>query len=78
MGIAPKEIAINASSLSTGWELRFDPLFGCRRGYAFPCDAAGHVDMDSLGECALQNYLYARAMMGRETSWPSVRPSLMH
>ena len=69
---------MNASSLSTGWELRFDPLSCGRRGYAFPCDAAGHVDMDTLGERALQNYLYARAMMGRETAWPNVRPSLMH
>ncbi|SFM62497.1 hypothetical protein [Variovorax sp. OV329] len=67
--------AINAAS--GGWELRFDPLFTGRRGYAFPCDAQGQVDMDGLSERALQNYLYARAMMGRETSWPRVQ-SLMH
>lgn len=69
---------MNASSLSTGWELRFDPLFGGQRGYAFPCDAVGHVDMDALSERTLHNYLYARAMMGRETSWPNVRPGQMH
>lgn len=61
-----------------GWELRFEPLFAGHRGYAFPCDAQGQVDMDSLSEKALQNYLYARAMMGRETAWPRVQPSLMH
>ena len=30
------------------YELRFQSLFNEGRGYAFPCDAAGHVDMDSL------------------------------
>lgn len=34
--------------------------------------------MDKLSDKALQNYLYARAMMGRETAWPRVQPSLMH
>lgn len=61
-----------------GWELRFEPLFAGRRGFVFPCDAQGQVDMNRLSERALQNYLYARAMMGRETAWPRVQPSLMH
>jgi hypothetical protein len=60
------------------WELRFEPLFCGHRGYVFPCDAQGHVDLDGLSERALQNYLYARAMMGRETAWPRVEPSRMH
>jgi hypothetical protein len=60
------------------WELRFEPLFSGRRGYVFPCDAQGRVDLDGLSERALQNYLYARAMMGRETAWPRVQPSLLH
>jgi len=57
------------------YELRFNALFTDRRSYSFPCDAMGHVDMDSLSELALNNYLYARAMMGMEVSWPDVRPS---
>ena len=60
------------------WELRFEPLFAGHRGYVFPCDSQGRVDMNSLSERALQNYLYARAMMGRETAWPRIQPSLMH
>ncbi|MBS0454461.1 MAG: hypothetical protein JSS14_24460 [Proteobacteria bacterium] len=64
--------------LAAGWELRFEPLFAGHRGFVFPCDAQGQVDMNSLSEKALQNYLYARAMMGRETAWPRVQPSLMH
>lgn len=67
-----------ASHASTGWELRFDALFEGRRGFAFPCNAEGQVDMDTLSERALNNYLYARAMMGREVAWPAVRPSALH
>ena len=69
----------SSSVTTTGWELRFESLYSGQRGYAFPCDAQGQVDMDHLSERALQNYLYARAMMGREVAWPSVRPSsLLH
>lgn len=60
------------------WELRFDPLFSGRCGYVFPCDAQGRVDLEGLSKRALQNYLHARAMMGRETAWPRVEPRLMH
>jgi hypothetical protein len=63
---------------SHAYELRFNALFTDRRSYSFPCDAKGHVDMDSLSELALNNYLYARAMMGMEVSWPDVRPSATH
>jgi hypothetical protein len=55
------------------FQLRFQPLFDAGRAYAFPCDAAGHVDMDALGEQALNNYLYARALIGREMSMPQVQ-----
>ena len=56
-----------------GYELRFQSLFDEGRAYAFPCDAAGHVDMDALSERARQNYLYARAVVGRELAMPAVR-----
>ena len=56
-----------------GYELRFQSLFDEGRAYAFPCDAAGHVDMDALSERARQNYLYARAVIGRELAMPAVR-----
>ena len=69
---------MNASLASNGWELRFDPLFAGRRGFIFPCDAEGHVDMNTLSERALNNYLYARAMMGREVAWPNLHPSNIH
>lgn len=47
-------------------ELRFENLFKMGRGYAFPCDAAGRVDLDTLSDLARANYLYARRSVGRE------------
>ena len=60
------------------YELRFPSLFNEGRGYAFPCDAAGHVDMDSLSDRSLNNYLYARAVVGLEFSRPAVLPCTTH
>jgi len=54
------------------YELRFQSLFNEGRAYAFPCDAAGHVNIDALSERARQNYLYARTVIGREFSMPAV------
>ena len=58
------------------FELRFQSLFDAGRAYAFPCDAAGHVDMDALGERTRNSYLYARTLVGREFSMPLVRSSI--
>jgi hypothetical protein len=49
-----------------GFHLRFRCLFREGRGYSFPCDAKGTVDMDSLSERARLNYLFARAMVGKD------------
>lgn len=68
--------AVSSKPLDTHYELRFRSLFDEGRAYAFPCDAAGHVDMDSLSDRARDNYLYARAVVGRELSTPAVLPTL--
>jgi hypothetical protein len=72
-----KEHIMNSSQIaprpSTAYELRFRSLFNEGRGYAFPCDAAGHVDMDTLSERARNNYLYARIGIGHEFSGPAVQ-----
>ncbi|MGZ5785711.1 MAG: hypothetical protein ACXWJM_07305 [Ramlibacter sp.] len=60
------------------FELRFQSLFDSGRGYAFPCDPEGRVDLDHLSDRARNNYLYARAMVGRELSVPAVRCSSLH
>ncbi|MED5618506.1 hypothetical protein [Ideonella sp. BN130291] len=55
--------------------LRFQSLFHEGRAYAFPCDAQGHVDLDALSDKARNNYLYARAVIGREVAMPAVEPT---
>jgi len=60
------------------FEMRFQSLFDSGRGYAFPCDPTGQVDLDSLSERARNNYFYARAMVGRELTVPALRPSGLH
>lgn len=60
------------------YELRFRSLFHEGRGYAFPCDADGEVDIDSLSDRARINYLYARTVIGREVSMPAVQPSSLN
>ena len=56
-----------------GYLLCFCRLADGNQIYAFPCDANGIVDMDSLSDRARHNYLYARALMGLQTSRPAVR-----
>lgn len=60
------------------FEIRYQSLFHEGRGLSFPCDAEGHVPLDSLSESALENYLYARAVVGREYAYPSIRPAVPH
>jgi hypothetical protein len=60
-------------STEARYELRFESLYGQGRGWAFPCDARGEVELDRLGERARNNYFFARAQMGREYAFPQVR-----
>ncbi|MCW7539265.1 hypothetical protein OOT46_15580 [Aquabacterium sp. A7-Y] len=60
------------------FELRFRSLFNQGRGLAFPCNAKGEVHLDSLSDRARQNYLYARAVVGREYAQPAVVPRDSH
>jgi hypothetical protein len=61
-----------SSACQARYELRFVSLFEGGRGYAFPCDAQGHVDIADLSERGRCNYLFARAIKGREFSAPVV------
>jgi hypothetical protein len=61
-----------------GFELRFPSLAEPGLGLAFPCDREGHVDLDALGPRALGDYLFARAMIGREYAAPAVQPAATH
>lgn len=67
-------------SKQSEFQLRFPSLAGGGGGggYAFPCDAHGQVDLDCLSEEARNNYLYARAMVGREVGAPAVERTATH
>ena len=54
------------------YELRFSNLFTSGRGYVFPCDAEGHVEIDELSARGRSNYLYARVVVGNELSVPTI------
>ena len=60
------------------YELHFQSLFDSGRGYAFPCDPKGQVDLDRLSERARNHYLFARGMVGRELAVPAVRATSLH
>lgn len=68
----------SGSSSTSGYELRFKSLFDEGRGFAFPCDGTGRVNMDTLSERARNNYLYARAVVGREVAVPAVHCCAPH
>jgi hypothetical protein len=63
------------NAIRATYELRFQSLFHESRGLAFPCNAAGSVDLDALPERARRNYDCARALIGRDYAAPAVMPS---
>jgi hypothetical protein len=73
-----EEYAMESTTATACYQLRFRSLFDEGRALAFPCDAQGHVDLDALSPRALQNYLYARTVIGREFFMPSVLAPLAH
>lgn len=62
-------------AMGYGYELTFEPLAGEGSGYAFPCDDRGRVDLDTLSERARNDYLFARALVGRLLAAPAVHVS---
>lgn len=62
----------NTSPASMAHVLRFRSIFAEGRGYTFPCDPAGHVNIDDMSERARSNYFYARTVIGREFLTPAV------
>jgi hypothetical protein len=54
------------------FEIRFESLFNPGRALAFPCDDHGQVDLDALPSLARNNYLFARAMVGKDYRPPAI------
>jgi hypothetical protein len=61
---------MQAANPRCDFQLRYLSLFDSGRGFAFPCDAHGHVDLDGLSERSRDNYFYARALVGRDYQPP--------
>jgi hypothetical protein len=57
---------------SAGYQIRFQSLFLQGRALCFPCDRNGQVDLNALTPRAMDNYLFARAMVGREFATPAL------
>lgn len=57
---------------ANAYEIRFQSLYQEGRALCFPCDEDGQVEIDRLSERARDNYLYARAVIGREYAYPRV------
>ena len=66
---------MNRAPRGAAYELRFRSLFEPGRGYTFPCDAAGCVDLDALGERERNSYFRARTTIGRDFAMPAVQLS---
>lgn len=60
------------------FQLCFRSLFNNGRGFSFPCDPQGFVNMDQMSERVRNNYLFARAMVGRELAVPAVEAVALH
>jgi len=60
------------------YEIRFQSLFKEGRALSFPCDREGQVDLDNATERLRSNYMFARAMLGREFAMPVVRERALH
>lgn len=71
--MASQHHTVNAAPSTTfSRELRFHPITESVQCLAFPCDAAGRVDLDALSERARNSYLFARALMGRDYAFPAI------
>ena len=60
------------ASHAAHYELHFVNLFNRGRGYAFPCDAEGHVALADLSERGRLHYAFASAATSRDFSTPTI------
>jgi hypothetical protein len=61
-----------SSAVHARHELRFPSRALRQTCFAFPCDGAGQVCLDTLGEHARADYFYARALVGIDLLRPVV------
>jgi hypothetical protein len=63
-----------ADQAAAAYELRYPCFCDPDRALSFPCNAQGCVELDALSALALDDYLYARVVVGREYGNPDVVP----
>jgi len=63
-----------ATQKAASYELRYPCFCNPERALSFPCNAQGCVEMDALSATALEDYLYARVVVGHEYGKPDVVP----
>ncbi len=68
-----KPMAPQGPQTNDQFELRFQSLFHTGKALAFPCDSRGDVMLDVLSARALENYLFARAVVGHEYANPVIQ-----
>lgn len=56
----------------TAYVIQYASLRDARSVLSFPCDGQGHVDLDELSPKAIECYLFARALVGRDFAMPAV------
>jgi hypothetical protein len=56
--------------------LRFRPRSSDKPCLAFPCNSAGEVELDRLSHRDLNDYLFARALLGRYYEFPVIEPAV--
>lgn len=59
---------------AVAYALRYPCLCDPDRNLVFPCNEQGCVEMDNLSAAALDDYLYARVVVGHEYGNPDVVP----
>lgn len=68
----------STTQIPASYEIRFQSLFREGRALAFPCDREGRVDLDNVPDRLRNNYLFARAMLGREYAMPVILARDLH
>jgi len=63
----------NHASAAGRFELWFRPLSKAAVAQHFRCDAAGQVDLNALSDRDRDEYLFARALVGRDFDRPVVQ-----
>jgi hypothetical protein len=54
------------------FEIHYVCLADVQGDLRFPCDSLGRVELDALSPQAAENYLFARAMVGRDYALPAL------